>query len=880
MMSKPGRPLIYAVFIVLLSCASASAQATAAISGTARDQSGGVLPGVTVTATQQETGIVRTTVSNEAGAFSLLSLPLGPYGVEMELAGFGKFVQTGIVLQVGANAVVNAVLGVGELSAEVQVTAAAPMVDTRTVGVSTVVESQRIVELPLNARQVTQLITLSGMAVQTAVAGSFAMQTGAKIAVAGGSDNGVSYYLDGAPHINTLDGTGLHLPFPDALQEFRLTTGSQDPGANIRAAASVSAVTKSGTNALHGDAFEFLRDARFNSPDPFSGKTDALKRNQFGGTLGGAIMKDKFFFFGGVQATTTRQNPINQTSFVPTAAMRGGDFTAFASPACNNGRQLTLGGGFVNNRIDPTLLSPAALNIAARLPTPSDDCGKVLWGEPNNRNEYQVPIRFDYQANNTHSFVVRYMLTTDDRTVPFDDAGKNLLATFNGGAADRAHSLAGGHTWVLNSAMVNSFRVFGNSVDASKTAADFFSPQDVGINAHTYLPGLTFVTVQGNFILGQGAFNMGSYSKLRSGGVSNNLTVVKGAHQLGFGGTYLRNASETRIIAFGVGNYSFNGAVSGNAMSDFLLGRVSQLRAATPSLTQVRQPIASLFASDSWKLKNLTLNYGLVWNPFLPPVFFDGSGYTFDRNAFVAGTRSTVIPFAPPGFAYPGDPGFSGSSGVQSHLNGWDPRVGFAWDVTGDGRTALRGGAGVSHEYLSHATYLNNSNVSPNGLIISLGAGTSLDNPWAGYPGGNPFPYTFNPNNRAAAFPAYTSFLPFPPDLTPTRQYSWNIAIQREITSRWSAAATYIGNRLVNTQVAIEQNPALNLGFGPCTLYDATSGGPRAYPVCTVAANVNQRRALNLNPVNLLIPNTTGTALGYLTQYSDAGYQCYHRMLL
>ena len=879
-MTRMFTRLVLGMLLSLLLSADAWAQATAAISGTVRDQSAAVLPGVTITATQQETGVVRITVSNDTGSYSLPNLPLGPWRVEAELAGFNTFTQTGVVLQVGTNAVVNPVMGVGAVSEQVAVTATAPLVDTRTVGVGTVVESQRIVELPLNAREVTQLVTISGAAVQTGTGGGVgAMRTGVLISVAGGGDNGVAYYLDGAPHIDNLSGSGLHLPFPDALQEFRLTTGSQEAGASIRAAASVSAVTKAGTNLLHGAAFEFLRDSRFNEADPISGVKDALKRNQFGGTLGGPIAKDKLFFFAGLQATRTRQTPLNQTAFVPTAAMMAGDFRAFSSPACNNGRQLALGGGFVNNTIDPSRLSPAALNISRRLPTPIDACGRVLWGTPINRNEYQVPIRVDYQVTNNHSFLVRYMLTTDDLKQPLDEADGNILATGIPAANDRAHNITGGHTWVLNSAMVNSFRVFGNIVNAFKPGPQYFSPQDVGINAYTGAPGMTFLTAQGNFTIGQASFGEG-ITNLRNGGVSDTLTVVKGAHQYNVGGHYLWTKTDVDHASFSGGQYTFTGQVSGNALADFMLGRITgNARASTRNIQLVTQPMAGAFASDTWKISNLTLNYGVVWNPFLPVNVEDGSGYTFDRDAFLAGKKSTVLPFVPPGFAYPGDAGFFGSAGVKSHFLEFEPRVGFAWDVTGDGRTAIRGGAGLSHDYLAHNTFVNNGTVSPYRLTVAL-AGQSLDNPYATFPGGNPFPYTFNANNLALAFPAYTSFLPFPPELDPARQYSWNLGLQRQLSSRWSAAATYIGNKRTNVLLSEEQNPALNLGFGACTLYDGTIGGPRDYPVCTVAANVNQRRALNLNAANPRIPNTTGSALGYLTQYTDRGYSDYNGMLL
>ena len=865
-----GRVCGTAVVAMLIACGSVWAQATATISGTVRDQSGGVLPGVTITVTQQETGLTRTTVSNDTGSYVLPNLPLGPYRLEAMLQGFATFAQNGIVLQVNASPVVNPVMGISAVAEEVQVTGSAPLVDTRSTGVGTVVESERIVELPLNARQVTQLITLSGLAVQTASSPAFSMNTGIRISVAGGNDFGVSYSLDGAPHLNQFDGTGMHLPFPDALQEFKLATGAQEAGGTIRAGASVSAVTKSGTNNLHGSAFEFGRNSKFNAADFLSGRKDGLKRNQFGGTIGGPIVRDKVFFFAGLQATTTRQNPLDQVSFVPTAAMLTGDFTQFASAACNGGRALTLGAPFVNNRLDPSLMSPAALNVARRLPKPVDDCGKVFWGVPVHENEAQIPIRIDYQKSAKHSFIVRYMLTTDNRTIPYEAADNNPLVTTLPGSDDRAHNFTFGHTWVMNSTMVNSFRLLGNDVYANKPGPSFFGAPDVGINAYTYVPGYIRLIVNNAFNLGSGSFNSNTYSKVQNAGASDDFTIVRGAHQFGFGGHYLWTKSDSVANAWSVGGYTFTGQFTGNAMADFFTGRIGQHRQANPNPVRVTQPVSAAYAQDAWKLDRVTLNYGVVWNPFLPLNFYDADVYNFSIDAFNKGVRSQVMKNAPPGFSYPGDPGFEGNSGVKSHYKEFDPRVGFAWDVNGDGRTAVRAGAGLGHDYVHHYVHLNTSSVAPFRLTVNLPPGASLDNPWAGYPGGNAFPYVFNPNNPS--FPVYSSFLPLPPDLKPTTQYSWDAGIQRQLTRRWFASATYLGTKITHMLNAEEMNPALNLGFGPCTLYDATIGATRDYPVCTTAANRDQRRLLNLTDRNV--------ALGYVTQYSDVGYQHYNGMLL
>jgi hypothetical protein len=323
-------------------------------------------------------------VTDGTGSYVMPNLPTGPYRLEVSLQGFRTYEQTGIVLQVGGTPTINAVLGVGNLEETVSVEAAAPLVDVRSAGISEVVEQERIVELPLQGRQVTDLILLAGAAVETGRPNSRNFQGGVNIAVAGGLSFGVSYLLDGAMHNDPQNAAGLALPFPDALQEFRVATSGLAAEHGVRSGASVHAVTKSGTNRFAGNAFEFYRDRRFNATSRFSalgpdGKRldDGLTRHQFGGTFGGPIVRDRFFFFGAYQGTGTKQQPASLLARVPTAAMLAGDFTAFASAACQAGRDVVLRAPFVNNRINPALFSPAAVNLAKRLPTTNDPCGET-----------------------------------------------------------------------------------------------------------------------------------------------------------------------------------------------------------------------------------------------------------------------------------------------------------------------------------------------------------------------------------------------------------------------------------------------------------------------------------------------------------------------
>ena len=245
---------------VLLSGVVVSAQlSTAQLSGRVADESGAVLPGVTVTATQTDTGLTRSVVTDADGTYVLPNLPTGPYRLEATLQGFRTYSQTGIVLQVAATPSINVVLGIGNLEETVSVEAAAPLVDVQSAGISDVVDNERILELPLQGRQVTDLIVLAGAAVQTGVVGSRNFPGGVTISVAGGLPTGVGYLLDGATHNSPQSNVNLPMPFPDALQEFRVATSGLSAQNGMHASASVNAVTKSGTNAFRGNAFEFLR---------------------------------------------------------------------------------------------------------------------------------------------------------------------------------------------------------------------------------------------------------------------------------------------------------------------------------------------------------------------------------------------------------------------------------------------------------------------------------------------------------------------------------------------------------------------------------------------------------------------------------------------
>src|SRR4026209_146334 len=296
----------------------AQAVAGSQVSGVVKDSSGGVLPGVEVTITKTDTGTVRTVFTGADGAYVFPNLPVGPYKLKVLLQGFNTYVQEGIVLQVNTNPTIDVGLTVGSVGEQVTVTANTTTVETRSTGVGQVIDNQQVTEIPLNGRQATELIFLSGLAT-AAPAGDLNTNKNfptVTISVAGGQANGITYIMDGGTHNDPFNNLNLPTPFPDALQEFKVETSALPARYGHHAASAVNVVTKSGTNQLHGDVFEFVRNHRFNEKNYFATVKDSLNRNQFGGTMGGPIRKNKLFAFGAYQGRIEHSDPTTTISFV------------------------------------------------------------------------------------------------------------------------------------------------------------------------------------------------------------------------------------------------------------------------------------------------------------------------------------------------------------------------------------------------------------------------------------------------------------------------------------------------------------------------------------------------------------------------------------
>src|SRR5438128_27854 len=450
-------------------------------------------------------------------------MTLGTYILEAGLPVFKTYVQTGIVLQVDANPTINVGLQVGQVSDQVEVQANAALVETHSTGLGTVVDNQRVVELPLNGRNVTELVFLAGTA---NVGGSGFLNSvrnypTVMISVAGGIANWTVYNFDAVAHDDAYNSLNLPLPFPDALQEFKVESSALPAQYGVHSSANVNVVTKSGTNDLHGDAFEFVRNGIFNARNFFAPKRDTLKRNQFGGTLGGAIVKNKLFFFGGYQGTVQRSEPTQNIAYVPTPAMLAGDFSTFASSLCQgpNAKPLAASQGFVNNKISPALFSPFALKVEARLPQTSDPCGKVNFGLKTNQSEHMEVARLDWQASDKHSIFGRFFVTNLNIPTTFDPS--NALTLSRNGQADRVYALSIGSTYLISSNVVNSFHIGATRQEIPKVTDRFATWPELGVNAPYNPDTEPRIAVSGGNVGAAGAggagFNIGGGNAIING---------------------------------------------------------------------------------------------------------------------------------------------------------------------------------------------------------------------------------------------------------------------------------------------------------------------------------------------------------------------------
>jgi hypothetical protein len=830
-------------------------QNTSQIQGTVLDASGSAVPGAEIKATQTDTGVIRSASTGADGGYVLANLPIGPYRLEVVKQGFSTFVQTGIVLQVATNPTVDVSLKVGAVNEQVQVEANAALVETEATGVGNVMENRRILELPLNGRLATDLIQLTPGVITQGVAGAGGFPNTANPSVAGGQSNGTAYFLDGSLFNNPWDNANMPFPFPDALQEFKVETSTLSASNGTHAGGTITAVTKSGTNGFHGDAFDFFRNGDMNARNFFAPTRDTLKRNQYGGTIGGPIKKDKIFFFFGYQGTRTRQDPASTNAFVPTPAMITGDFTA-----CPAAIPAALASQFTGGKIAPSLFDPAALKLAAALPATTGPCGNTSFGLVTKIDEGQYVSRVDYQLNQKESLFGRYTTTAYYRPPSYTFTPGNLLSTGQGGFDDRATSAIVGDTYLFSPTTVNTFRVAYDRISVHRENADSFSPCDLGVQMYCgYLPHQGYYAVTNDFTVGVSTGTHGvSHSNQYQ--LTNDVTLVRGKHQITLGGLGENYRMEFYGTVYAQNQFQFA------SLPAFLLGQFFTDAISTPNdLIQGKYFVAG-YAADTWKVTSkLTVNLGLRWEPFIPPQMKNGAIYNFNLANFYAGVKSTVYNNAPPGLTFPGDPGFQGQAGMYAHWNLWAPRIGLAYDPKGDGKMVIRASYGISYDYANGQLFVNTADASPFGGTVIFAANAAIRNPWtnvyASDPGGNIFPYTVNAN---APFATFGTYIALPPNLKVPEVHQWNFVIQKQLGRDWFVSGTYLGSESEHLLDSYQLNPA--------TIVPCPNGA--ALTTCNTTGNQNSRRVFS-------VANVPGAGLiGFMDTYDSGATSSYNGLIL
>ena len=825
----------FALLAVLTFTLGAYAQGggNVAITGTVSDSSGAVVPNARITVTQKDTAITRVDTTNGTGQFNVSSIPPATYTVMVEAQGFKKYVQD-VVLLADQIRDMDIHLQIGEASQQVTVEESSVQVNTVSQELSQVIESARVSDLPLNGRNAADLTLLVPGAVSAIANNSGALQGDTKqvpgaeaIAVNGARPDQIGYNLDGANNEDLMSNTNDPFPFPDALQEFSVQTNSFDAQYGNNAGAVVNVVTKSGTNDFHGDLFEFVRNGYFNARNYFADKVDPLKRNQFGGTIGGPIHHNTSFFFFGWQKTIIRSVNNATNAIVPTADNLNGNF-ALTNPTTVITNPFTHVPYASNASIGP--LDPVALNMAKLLPIrPAGSTnGSVTFGTPLQQNFDEYIARVEQVFHGQNRLFGRFYLNKYHHAPTYD--GKNLL-TAGPGSTVQTQNWAVGYTWVLSPNLVNSVvaDVVRSASDRGQQGGPGGSVPDMTSFGSTIyqLPkaqsGIRNFAVSGDFTLG--SFTNAKFIR-NTGDVREMMSWTKGKHAMTFGADLELDQSNIRNTDLENGSFNFTNDVTGLAMASFLLGYQHTFSQTSGDFSDSRENPFGLFANDKWKVSpRLTLNYGIRWEPQQVMKEIWGRIEQFRPDAYAAGVHSSIIPSAPAGLFFVGDK-FNGVSvpdrGETGDFNNFGPRVGVAWDVSGRGTTVIRGGGGLFYYSRLPGLFLNDAAISaPFSLRIDLNdskTGASqigpLSNPVVNYPSfstGFPQRYTLKNAPKNATFVANPTVFGLQPGVkwvTP-EIYDWNITFEHQLRADTVVHASYVGTRGVHLRQDVNLNPGI-----------------------------------------------------------------------
>ena len=853
-----GMILATVVFFVGLCCAPARAQGSAAVSGKVADPSGLSVVGAKIQAVNVNTNLVYTGESNEVGLYNIPNLPPGIYRITAQKEGFVQNVRSSVELHVADAIAINFALEVGSVTQSVTVEGNPEIVETEQSNSSNLVNEQQIVGLPLNGRNPAMLVFLTGGTSNPVENNNVSTTQGSSIlqgtlvfpteiaptvhGVRGGS---VYFSLDGANNMDTYEMTGGPFPNPDATTEFSVVSGIIGAQYVSAPGGAVNIVTKSGTNKIHGDVFEFVRNGFFNARNFFSSTPDELKRNQFGGTLGGPIKHDKWFIFGSYQGTRLANDQGGNVAFVPSVAERSGNFSQILPQVIKNP---ATGLPFPGNIIPTGAQDPVVQAALAYIPSAAAPLGaQVIPGAANDRVNFVQPIfqtyeeytvKSDYVLGNHHIFG-RYF-DTQFTWAPNGIPNGDLLAAVRPQSSTWSNVTAG-DTWAKGN-FVSNLR-FTYVRDNSVTGASEHSVSLPSLGANYTLgqfPTIQTLAVTGGFSITSGNFNGFPRHTID---VSEDVNFFHGRHQVSFGAVVQHTSVLLQTDNGQNGGATSTGVFSGNAFADFILGRIPSFKQSDGIYIAASGTLPGFYGEDRIRATSrLNITAGLRWDPYPP---YTASGNRIE--CWQPGVQSNVFENAPTGLTYPGDPGCNSAGGVHTQFGNIEPRVGFAYKLDSAGKTAVHGGYGIYTSQFPVASFLAFGSIQPFLRTITNTNPGPISNPWLGFPGGNPFVNGFelNGNTRPGNTPfinqgtAYTFNTPF--KLFYTQQ--WSLIFERALAKHDVINVSYFGTKGTRLSQIQDDNEAVYVpgtaGTG-CAVgqYGTTAIGQP----CSTQTNIQLRR--------------------------------------
>jgi Carboxypeptidase regulatory-like domain/TonB dependent receptor len=782
--------------------AQAQTRDTAGLFGTVTDKQGAGVAGASIKLISINTGQVRTVTAGTGGEYQFNALPVGSYSIAVEQPSFRRYQQTGILLQANENAKVDVPLEVGSVETVVNVVGSASQVETRSATLKDTVDSARVVELPLNGRNAADLALLvPGVVTSGSNSGddnSNIHPRGQKeISINGSRNNNVRYTMDGGENMDNLFNVNLPFPFPDALEEFSVETSNMGLEQGSSSAGAVNVVTKSGTNSVHGDAFWFVRNTALNASNFFSRQQDQLKRNQTGFTLGGPVLKNRLFAFGGFQQLWLRSASGASRSQTLSAAERSGNFSGNPITLINPLTQQP----FAGNIIPASQLSPAALRLLSVSPLPGPNgFTNYTFSVPENGQQYIG--RLDYVLNQKHTFLFRAF--QNDQTNPFHSSPDNIHASRTGGYQDSISATVA-HNYTVNAGTIVHTQLSGMHLK-SRAESDFNkSIRDFGVKVYAPSNDIDVALTNSGVTFSappRVSFNRATQELL------HDWTMVKGSHTFSWGLQLNWRQYNEDTIYQSSGAYRFDGHVTGFDRADFMLGRFSNFLQNNGELENRRQFNKGFYFGDIWRISSrLTASFGLRYEPYS---FFSDTmdrNQTFDLGNYQAGVRSKIFLNAPPGLLYHGDAdpsgGIIGKTVTKPDWNNWAPRVGLAWDPLGDGKTSVRAGYAIFYDAPSLFSANNANNVAPFSYSVQFNDGL-FDNPYLGRESLNIYPLSgFSAN---APFPSPLRTIVLDGQYVTAQTQNWNLTVEREILPNTRLRVAYVGTRATHLKGEYDQN--------------------------------------------------------------------------